>query len=64
MMGASDEDAEEDGSLVKGEAEPQLFMCDDWSAPVEVMKRPCSLQSLQDKLSLGKEFFCWSLSCP
>ena len=30
--------------------EPQLYLCDDWIRPSEVIKKPCALQRPQDKL--------------
>ena len=37
----SDAETKEDGTPVWLEAEPQLFLRDDWVTPVEVMKKPC-----------------------
>ena len=34
----------------KPSKEPQLYLCDGWILPVEVMKKPYSLQQPQDKL--------------
>ena len=48
----------------KPSKEPQLYLCDDWILPAEVMKKPCSLQQPQDKLRarVAKNFLLATLS--
>ena len=50
VMTISEEDTKDDGAPVWLEAEPKLFLCDDWIMLVEVLKTPCPLQKSQDKL--------------
>ena len=44
--------------------EPQLYLCDGWVRRVEVIKRSCALQQLQDKLSarVAKNFLLVTLT--
>ena len=48
----------QDNAHDKPSKEPQLYLCDDWILPVEVMKKPRSLQQPQDKLP---RISCWLL---
>ena len=50
LMNISEEDTKDDVTPVWLEAQPKLFLCDDWIMPVQVMKKPCPLQNPQDKL--------------
>ena len=50
LMTTSGENTRDDGTPVRLEAEPDLFLCDDWIMPVEVIRKPCPLQRSQDKL--------------
>ena len=57
-LSAHEESVEGTSIPIKKEAEPQLYICDDWIMPVEVMKKPCLLQNPQNKprASVAKNF--------
>ena len=50
LIAASEEDTKEDSIPISWKTECKLLLCDDWIMPVEIIRKPCSLQNPQDKL--------------
>ena len=48
-----EEDMRDDGTPISWKEEPRFFLCDDWSMPMEVTRKPCPRQQPHDKLWAG-----------